>query len=182
MSADGHMVAYMDATAVLINLARRPQEAAEMLRGKLGPELLNAHPHHDNSIAWLLWHAAREIDVQLAALTGNESVWIAEGYAEKFGLDVEPGDLGYGHTPEQARAIVVRDGDLLIDHLSAVVEAQVAFIGSLSETDLARIIDEHWDPVVTLGVRLVSISADALEHVAQATYVAGMGAQAFEAR
>ncbi|GAA1318932.1 DinB family protein [Leucobacter albus] len=172
----------MDATAVLIDLARRPQQAAEMLRGKLTPELLGAHPHHDNSIAWLLWHAAREIDVQLAALTGKESVWTAAGYAERFGLKVEPGDLGYGHTPEQARAIVVHDADLLVEHLAAVVDAQVAYIASLSETELDRVVDENWDPVVTLGVRLVSISADALEHVAQATYVAGMGADAFETR
>ncbi|MBP6684532.1 MAG: DinB family protein [Leucobacter sp.] len=172
----------MDATAALIDLARRPQQAAEMLRSKLTAELLNAHPHHDNSVAWLLWHAAREIDVQLTALTGGESVWIAGGYAERFGLDVAPGDLGYGHTPEQARAIVVHDADLLVDHLAAVVDAQVAYIASLSETDLDRIVDKNWDPAVTLGVRLVSISADALEHVAQATYVAGIGAQAFEAR
>ncbi|KIP52584.1 mycothiol transferase [Leucobacter komagatae] len=172
----------MNAIEILIDLARRPQHSAEALSDVLTPELVNAHPHHDNSIAWLLWHAAREIDVQLAELTGGESVWVAGGYAERFGLDVAPGDLGYGHSPEQARAIVVRDTDLLVEHLAAVVEAQVAYIASLSETDLERVVDDNWDPVVTLGVRLVSISADALEHLAQATYVAGMGAQAFEAR
>lgn len=168
------------ATAILTDLARRPEAAAEMLREQLTPAVLNAHPHHDNSIAWLLWHAAREIDVQLAALTGLEPVWSAAGYDVRFGLDTVPDDLGYGHTPEQARAIVVDDPGLLLEHLAAVVDAQVAFIETLSDADLSGIVDERWDPPVTLGVRLVSMSADALEHVAQAAYVLGIGAPGFE--
>lgn len=174
------MNATAPATAILTDLARRPAAAAEMLREQLTPGLLNEHPHHDNSIAWLLWHAAREIDVQLAALTGLEPVWSAAGFDARFGLDTAPEDLGYGHTPEQARAIIVSDPGLLLEHLAAVVDAQVAFIETLSEADLSRVVDDRWDPPVTLAVRLVSMSADALEHVAQASYVLGIGPQGFE--
>lgn len=170
----------MNAIDILIDLARRPQAAAEHLRGSLTPELLNAHPHHDNSVAWLLWHAAREIDEQLSAISGTEAVWTAQGFAARFGLDVAPDELGYGHSPEQARAIIVTDADLLVEHLSAVVEAQVAYLTGLAPADLSRIVDERWDPAVTLAARMVSMSYDAGEHVAQAMYVAGMGAAAFE--
>lgn len=170
----------MNGIDILIDLARRPQAAADELRGKLTPELLNAHPHHDNSIAWLLWHAGREIDEQLSHQSGNVSVWIDGGFADRFGLEVGSHEHGYGHTPEQARAIHVTDPDLLIDYLSACIEAQVDYLATLGEADLARVIDERWDPPVTLGTRMVSITDDAAVHVGQAAYIAGMGAGAFE--
>ena len=34
--------------------------------------------------------------------------------------------------------------------------------------------DERWDPPVTLGVRLVSIADDSLQHMGQAAYVRGL--------
>lgn len=170
----------MNAIDILIDLAARTRDSAEELRGVLTPEMLNAHPHHDNSIAWLLWHAAREIDAQLADLSGEEPVWLAAGFAERFALPVGPAEHGYGHTPEQARAIVVSDPELLLDHLSAVVAAQISYVSSLDEGDLSRIVDTSRTPQVSLATRLVSISCDALEHVGQAAYIAGMGAGAFE--
>ena len=46
--------------------------------------------------------------------------------------------------------------------------------------DLAEVIDRSWDPPVTRGARLVSVSEDALQHVGQASYLAGMKDSAFE--
>ena len=40
--------------------------------------------------------------------------------------------------------------------------------------DLDRVVDQRWDPPVTLGVRLVSIADDCLQHVGQAAYVRGL--------
>lgn len=165
---------------ILIDLARRPQQSAEALRESFTPSLLNAHPHHDNSVAWLLWHAGRELDEQLAALAGCETVWLGEGFERRFGLELDPHEMGYGHTAEQARSVKVDDGELLLDYLSAVTDAQVAYLESLDPAALGGIIDEQWDPPVTRASRLVSISVDAAEHVAQAAYISGMGAGAFE--
>lgn len=170
----------MNAIEILTDLAARPLETARALRPALTAERLNAHPHHDNSIAWLLWHTGREIDIQVAPLAGATQVWLAQDFATRFGLGLGPEDIGYGHTPEQARAIVVNDADLLVEYVAATIASLTAYIGTLSETDLGAIIDESWDPPVTLGARLVSICADALAHVEQAAYVAGMGAAAFE--
>ena len=39
--------------------------------------------------------------------------------------------------------------------------------------DLDRVVDRRWDPPVTLGVRLVSIADDSLQHAGQAAYVRG---------
>ena len=40
--------------------------------------------------------------------------------------------------------------------------------------DLERVVDDRWDPPVTLGVRLVSVLSDDLQHVGQAAYVRGL--------
>ena len=44
----------------------------------------------------------------------------------------------------------------------------------LGPEDLDRIVDRRWDPPVTMGVRLVSIADDSLQHVGQAAYVRGL--------
>lgn len=172
----------MNANELLIDLARRPLVAAEQLRGRLTPKLLNAHPHHDNSVAWLLWHAGREIDEQLCGLHGQESVWISAGFAERFALPTGPHEHGYGHTPAQARAIIVKDQDLLFEYLSAVIAAQVTYLSSCKESELWSIVDDSWDPPVTLAARMISMSFDAGEHIAQAAYITGIAADGFETR
>lgn len=164
----------MDSIDILEDVARRPLDEAEALRPQLAPELLNVHPGHDNSVAWLLWHSAREIDEQLSALSGQAPVWTAQGFKERFALDLADHEMGLGHTGEQARQIRVDDPALLLEHLLAVVDAQLTYLESCSPANLSEVIDDQWDPPVTRGARLVSMSLDAVAHVAQAAYIAGM--------
>ena len=44
----------------------------------------------------------------------------------------------------------------------------------LAPDDLDRVVDRRWDPPVTLGVRLVSVADDSLQHLGQAAYVRGL--------
>lgn len=164
----------MKATAILHNAATRPAEAAERLRSSLTPDVLNAHPGgHDNSVAWLLWHTGREIDLQTAALADTEQVWTDRGYAEKTGIGSVGDGLGLGHTSAAAREIRSDHGDSLVDYLQEVTDVLVTYISGLSDEDLDEVIDEDWDPPVTRGVRLVSIIDDAAQHVGQAAYAVG---------
>jgi len=50
----------------------------------------------------------------------------------------------------------------------------VSFLEGLSEDDYDAVVDEHWDPPVTLGVRLVSVLGDTTQHVGQAAFVRGV--------
>lgn len=164
----------MNSIDLISDLAARPLAALGLLWERLDDDHLNAHPcGHPNSPAWLLWHSGREIDQQVADMGGPE-VWNEQGWAQRFGLDVAPDEHGYGHTPDQARAIVVHDRTLLRDYLAAVTLASLTWLAELTEQDLDEVVDEAWDPPVTRGVRLVSVYADALEHVGQAAYVTGM--------
>lgn len=160
---------------ILRDAASRPGiEAAVAVKG-LSAEALNAHPGgHPNSIAWLLWHAGRQMDMQLSALNGQPQVWEAQGFRERFNLGELGDTMGYGHTAEQARSIVVEDSALLVEYLVATGEALAAYAETLSEADLSEVIDRSWTPPVTRGVRLVSLIDDAAQHVGQAAYAAGI--------
>lgn len=161
----------MNSIETLTDLANRPAQAAAALPD-LSPAQLNSHlGGHPNSIAWLLWHSGREIDVQLADLTGLSPQW--EDFRGRFDLGEAGDGFGLGHTPEQAAEIRVDDQQLLLDYLTATLNAFTDYLRTLSESDLDEVIDENWTPAVTRGVRLVSIVDDAIQHVAQAAFIAG---------
>ncbi|WP_166971116.1 mycothiol transferase [Brevibacterium atlanticum] len=161
----------MNSIELLTDLAQRPLQAATALP-RLSADQLNDHlGGHPNSVAWLLWHSGREIDVQLSDLTGRPQQW--EDFRERFDLG-QPGDgFGLGHTPEEAAQIRVDDQQLLVNYLKAVLNAFTDYAATLSEADLGEVIDENWTPAVTRGVRMVSIVDDAIQHVAQAAFIAG---------
>ena len=165
----------MDARDVLREAASRPATEAKALVSTLPEGILNAHAGgHTNSIAWLLWHAGRQMDAQLAQLSSEPQVWHGQGFDSRFNLGELGETIGYGHTAEQARAVVVEDAALLAEYLGAAAAALSEYIAGLSEADLDDVIDTSWTPHVTRGVRLVSMIDDAAQHVGQAAYAAGI--------
>lgn len=161
----------MNSIEILTDMAQRPVDAAKRLPD-LSPEQLNAHPAgHPNSIAWLLWHSGREVDVQLSDLTGAVQQW--ERFRATFALGDIGDTVGLGHSPEEAEQITATDAQLLIDYLEATLTALRTYVTGLSEADLGEVIDDNWTPPVTRGARLVSIVDDAAVHVGQAAYAAG---------
>jgi hypothetical protein len=139
---------------------------AEQLASRVDPQA--------NSIAWLVWHLTRIQDDHLADAFQAEQVWVAQGWVERFGLPFDPCDTGYGHQADDVAAVRVASGDLLVGYHDAVHEQTTRYVGGLGDADLARIVDRSWDPPVTLGVRLVSVIADDLQHAGQAAFVRGI--------
>lgn len=159
---------------VYIDLFERVLENGLAVVDGLTEEQLAHRPGPDaNSIAWLVWHIARGQDAQLASLAGTDEVWLRQGWVERFGLDLDPTEHGYGHTREQVGKVRA-SAELLAGYLRATHEATVAYLRGLGESDLDEIVDRNWDPPVTRGVRLVSIVDDDAQHVGQAAYVRGL--------
>jgi hypothetical protein len=127
-----------------------------------------------NSIAWLVWHLTRIQDDHVADIAGVSQVWSQRGWAERFGLPLDASDTGYGHSPDQVGKVRVDSADLLTGYHDAVYEQTIDYVGTLTDDDLPRIVDRSWDPPVTLGVRLISVIADDLEHAGQAAFVRGL--------
>ena len=63
---------------------------------------------------------------------------------------------------------------VVADLSPAVHVRTLAFLATTSDADLDAIVDDRWDPPVTLGARLISIVADDLQHVGQAADARGI--------
>jgi len=126
-----------------------------------------------NSIGWLVWHLTRVQDDHVADVAGTEQVWTASGWARRFALPLDDADIGYGHSSDQV-ASVTSDAEQLLGYHEAVHEMTLRFVRSVTDTDLDRVVDDRWDPPVTLGVRLISVVNDDLQHAGQAAFLRGV--------
>jgi hypothetical protein len=164
----------MQVADVLIDGFGRIREEVERVLAGLDGEALGARVDPDaNSIAWLVWHLTRVQDDHVAKAFGGEQVWLTEGWAERFALPFPPADHGYGHTSQQVAALSGVGGELLLGYHEATAQRTVEMLRTVTADDLDRVVDTRWTPPVTLGVRLVSVLADDLQHVGQAAFARG---------
>lgn len=137
---------------------------------------LNWQPKPDaNSVGWIVWHLTRVQDAHIADLIGQPQLWVIREWHSRFNLPPDPDDTGYGHTPEKVRAFKSPQTETLLNYLKDVIERTKRYLNTLSLEDLDRVLDEPWyDPRPTVGVRLVSVLADGLEHAGEVAYLRGL--------
>ncbi|MDX3324092.1 MULTISPECIES: DUF664 domain-containing protein [Streptomyces] len=165
----------MNSAGILADAFERIHEAVHAAVEGLPPEDLNARTDDDaNSIAWLVWHLTRVQDDHVADAAGTEQIWFSDDWASRFELPLEKGATGYGHSSAQVGSVTVGSGDLLLGYFDAVHEQTLGFVRGLDGRALDRVVDEAWSPPVTLGVRLISVIADDLQHAGQAAFVRGV--------
>jgi hypothetical protein len=140
--------------------------SAEQLAHRIDPDA--------NSIAWLVWHLSRVQDDHVAGVAGTEQVWTTQSWADRFGLPFPVRAIGYGHSSDDVAQVRVESPELLTGYYDAVAARTLEYVGGLTEGDLDRVVDEAWDPPVTLGVRLVSVIDDCAQHAGQAAFVRGI--------
>ena len=159
---------------LLTDALGRVAEGVPAVLDGLSPDELAHRPTPDaNPVAWLVWHLSRVYDDHVAGVSDLSQVYVEGGYAERFALPFDDREIGYGHSSEQVAA-VQSPGDLLAEYAAAVHARMSPWVSSLVDADLDRVVDERWDPPVTLGVRLVSMTNDCAQHLGQAAYVRGL--------
>ncbi|MFF3767618.1 DUF664 domain-containing protein [Streptomyces sp. NPDC001922] len=164
----------MNTADLLIDAFERIQESVHGAVEGLPAEDLHARVDPGaNSIAWLVWHLTRIQDDHIADAAGREQVWSAGGWAQRFALPFPVEATGFGHSRRQVGQVRVDSAGLLLGYADAVHERTVGFVRGLHGSALDRVVDEAWNPPVTLGVRLVSVIADDLQHAGQAAFVRG---------
>ena len=165
----------MDVAALALELyGRIGPLAEEAVDGLDAAQLATAPKPGANTIAWLVWHIARVQDHHIAELLEEQQLWVTGDWAARMGLEPNPLNTGYGHSAEQVASIRPTDARVLLDYLEAVTARTRVMLVSVTPADLDRIVDTRWDPPVTLGVRLVSVADDGLQHAGQAAYVRGL--------
>jgi uncharacterized damage-inducible protein DinB len=162
------------ARTLLVDAFNRVRELVEELADGLTEDDATFRPAPGaNTVGWLLWHLARVQDDHVAGLAAVEQAW--PHWRERFGLPFSDWATGYGQSPDEVAAVRV-SGELLAGYHADVHALTLAYLESITADELARVVDTHWDPPVTAGVRLVSVVGDVLQHLGQAAYVRGLAA------
>jgi uncharacterized damage-inducible protein DinB len=170
----GHS-AEVRANEVLLELFGRLPDLVRSAVDGLSPDELARPPQPGaNTVGWLVWHLTRVQDDHVAEVAGRSQVWEEGDWAPRFDLPAGAMDTGYGYSPEQVLAVRPESAQALVEYYDAVARVTTAFVQELKDDDLDRVVDQRWDPPVTLGVRLVSVADDDLEHVGQAAYLRGL--------
>ncbi len=165
----------MDVASVYLELyGRIPPLARQAVEGVALGRLTEPLRPGANTIAWLVWHLARVQDHHVAELLGEEQLWVTGDWAPQFGLEPDPSNTGYGHNAADVASVRPERPEVLLDYLEAAQSRTRSLLESLTPQALDRIVDRRWDPPVTLGVRLVSVADDALQHCGQAAYLRGL--------
>ena len=161
----------MENTEFAMEMLDRAQERFEDTFEQMTTEEANQMPAPlIKYVTWLMWHTARELDLQISDLNGTEALWTSAGWSEKFALDLPDDTEDYRHTPEEAAKVVVTDRQLVLDYLSASVAFTKQYLKNVEESSLDDVIDTNWNPPVTRQVRIVSAIDDAVMHSGQAVY------------
>ncbi|MCU1395143.1 MAG: hypothetical protein JWM34_3571 [Ilumatobacteraceae bacterium] len=165
----------MDINELLIELHGRIAGHVDEVLDGLDPALLTASPADGtNTIGWLIWHLTRVQDHHVSELLEDDQLWVTGDFAHHFGMEPDPDNTGYGHDADDVSAIRPDGVDAMRDYYAAVAQRTEALLARTTASDLDRVVDERWDPPVTLGVRLVSVIDDDVMHAGQAAYVRGL--------
>jgi hypothetical protein len=164
----------MDIAELLSDSLGRVRDQVPQIVDGLDVDQLAWRPDpHANSIGWILWHLTRVEDDHVAEVAGTDQAWTAAGWCDRFSLPFPPEAHGYGHSSDDVAQVRV-EGDLLAGYHADTAARAIEYVGTLAPADLDRIVDERWDPPVSLGVRLVSVVNEVNQHVGQAAYLRGL--------
>ena len=165
----------MDVASLLLELyGRIPPLARGAVDGVDRDRLTERPTSGANTMAWLVWHVARVQDDHVAELIDADQLWVGGDWARRFGLDPDPSNTGFGHSAQEVATVRPDRPEVLLEYLDAVHGRTRTILEGLVPADLDRIVDRRWDPPVTLGVRLVSVADDNLQHLGQAAFLRGL--------
>ena len=164
------------ADLLLDGFGRIRENVAEVLDGLTREQASYQVDAAANPVSWLVWHLTRVQDDHVAGAFGVPQVWSEQHWAARFGLPESTMDHGYGHTGSDVAAFAAATADaaLLNTYHEAVYAQTAKLVGQVTDPDLDRVVDRRWTPPVTLGVRLVSVLDDDMQHVGQAAFVRGV--------
>src|ERR1700722_2359124 len=152
------------------------ETVADVLDGLTEQQLAYQIAPGANPVSWLIWHLTRVQDDHVAAAFGVTQVWASGSWTGRFGLPSGMMDHGYAHNSEQVASVAAATASvpLLLEYHETTYAQTVKLVSDISDADLNRVVDTRWTPPVTLGMRLVSVLDDDMQHAGQAAYVRGI--------
>ena len=99
-----------------------------------------------NPIAWLVWHMSRARDVITSNISGENQVWVSNGWADRFGMDAE--DVGIGDSPEKVAAFRA-ERSLVMGYLDDAHEATTRRLSMISAERFDQLVVYAYMPLAT---------------------------------
>jgi uncharacterized damage-inducible protein DinB len=165
----------MELNELLVELfSRVTEEVHSAVDGLDAAALMTPPVEGANPVGWLVWHLIRVQDEHMAEILDEEQLWVTGDWAGRFGVAADPSNTGYGHSWDEVMSLRPESAAALIEYYEVVAARTRTFVQTATAPDLDRIVDERWNPPVTLGVRLVSIADDDIQHAGQASYARGL--------
>jgi hypothetical protein len=161
----------MEPTGILLDAFGRVHDGLHQALDGLTEGELYREPHPP--IGWLAWRINRVQDNNMSRLAGREQAWIADGWHARFGMEPNPRDFGPAltHTREQVGAFRA-SRMLLLEYHDAVYPRTQEYLAALRSEDLDRELDEpRYQPLPTLGVRLVSVMESNIQDIGRIVYL-----------
>jgi uncharacterized damage-inducible protein DinB len=159
--------------AVRSGLEEYLQGLRSVLEGLTSPEARWQPTLHTNHIAWLVWHMARVEDAWVnRRLRGTTEVWVAEGWADRFGMDHD--SVGAGQTIEEIRAMPDIPLTDLMTYFDAVRTITRQYLDQVTDEELWREYQHPRRGSVT-GVWIVGhLLVEESQHTGQVALIRGM--------
>ena len=128
---------------------------------------------HTNHIAWLVWHMARVEDAWVnRRLRGITEVWVADGWAGRFGMDTE--SAGAGQTIEDVRAMPDIPLTDLMAYFDAVRTFARQYFDQATNEDLDRTYEHPRLGTVTGTWVVGHLLIEEAQHAGQVALIRGM--------
>ena len=165
----------MTSAELLTDAFGRVRDAVHGAVRELSADQLAARLDEDaNSIAWLCWHLARVQDDHVADAFGVTQVW-PQLHGPVRAAVRAGARSATGRTPPQVAEVRVASGRPADRRTTTRCTRRPSAWCPASPTRTCRgWWTSGWDPPVTLGVRLVSVISDGLQHAGQAAFIRGI--------
>ncbi len=166
----------MDIKELTIDHFGRVRQLLAMCIEELTVEQLMQQPDSaSNPLGWTGWHLTRTQDHEISGLANREQAWIVDGWHERFGMPADPQNTGTGHSMDEVRAFQSPGASVILDYHDAVYARTQEYIQTITPEELDRVLNEpRWNPMPTVGVRLVSVMHDNSMHTGEMAYLKGL--------
>ena len=77
-------------------LNRNEEYMLAAVEGLSSEELHQRPAPESNPIGWLMWHLSRVQDFAVSSMSDRETVWVRDGWYERFGMALDPSYRGNG--------------------------------------------------------------------------------------
>ena len=136
---------------LVLDALGRVRETVHEVLDETPPERLAEPPAEGaNTVAWLVWHLSRLLDDHVAAAFGVEQVWTSAGLVRPVRAALSGRRrTATGTRPATCSPSGPRPTTCAAYH-DAAQDAAAAVLREVTDRDLDRVVDERWDPPVTL--------------------------------